>query len=254
MYVPRSEKSQTITRVTISRRPSPITRSHRLLCMCVCMRVYVYTYPPRVSRSIYECTWEVYREILPWITTYARYEIRQTYLEDSSQETTRWPDTIKALPTRRDPPTKRDAHRCSHSYCIYIYSMYYTRDDLRYYWRITDGAFLSLYMTHAERKGEDAEKRYHLISIVSSLSLVDWLTENASLAVSFLPPFLSVHFSLFFFFFVPSFSVRCISFFFWISVSLRKALSLSFSLLFFFSFDRLERAGWHAASGVREMQ
>lgn len=154
MYVPRSEKSQTITRVTISRRPSPITRSHRLLCMCVCMRVYVYTYPPRVSRSIYECTWEVYREILPWITTYARYEIRQTYLEDSSQETTRWPDTIKALPTRRDPPTKRDAHRCSHSYCIYIYSMYYTRDDLRYYWRITDGAFLSLYMTHAREKGK----------------------------------------------------------------------------------------------------
>lgn len=175
MYVPRSEKSQTITRVTISRRPSPITRSHRLLCMCVCMRVYVYTYPPRVSRSIYECTWEVYREILPWITTYARYEIRQTYLEDSSQETTRWPDTIKALPTRRDPPTKRDAHRCSHSYCIYIYIVCIIRETIFVIIDVSPMALFYPYIWHTREKrgrcGKEVSPHLHrLFSFLGRLT------------------------------------------------------------------------------------
>lgn len=90
MYVPCSEKSQTITRVTTPTAKSNYEVSPASIFVCVYMYAYIYyIYAPHVSRSIYGCTWEVYREILPWITTYARYEIRQTYLEDSSQETTR---------------------------------------------------------------------------------------------------------------------------------------------------------------------
>lgn len=47
--------------------------------------------------------------------------------------------------------------------------MYYTRDDLRYYWRIADDAFLSLYTTHAREKGK-MRKRGIASSPPSSLS------------------------------------------------------------------------------------
>lgn len=47
--------------------------------------------------------------------------------------------------------------------------MYYTKDDLRYYWRIADDAFLSLYTTHAREKGK-MRKRGIASSPPSSLS------------------------------------------------------------------------------------
>lgn len=96
-----------------------------------------------------------------------------------------------------------------------------------------------------ERKGEDAEKRYRLISTVVSL-LFPWSIDSQKMpvtSVSFLPPFLSVHFSPFFFFFVTSFSVRYISFFFWITVSLRGPLSLPPSFSFSRSIGSREQAG-----------
>lgn len=96
-----------------------------------------------------------------------------------------------------------------------------------------------------ERKGEDAEKRYRLISTVVSL-LFPWSIDSQKMPVtfvSFLPPFLSVHFSPFFFFFVTSFSVRYISFFFWITVSLRGPLSLPPSFSFSRSIGSREQAG-----------
>lgn len=114
---------------------------------------------------------------------------------------------------------------------IYIsYVLYERRSSLLLTYRRWRFSIL-IYDTR-ERKGEDAEKRYRLISTVVSL-LFPWSIDSQKMpvtSVSFLPPFLSVHFSPFFFFFVTSFSVRYISFFFWITVSLRGPLSLALSL------------------------
>lgn len=54
MYgAPRSEKSQTITRVTIPTAKSNYEVSPTFVRVCVRACIYIYIYPPHVSRSIY---------------------------------------------------------------------------------------------------------------------------------------------------------------------------------------------------------
>lgn len=115
------------------------------------------------------------------------------------------------------------------------------------------------YIRHTREKRGRCGKEVspHLHRRLSPFSLVDWLTENASYVRLFpsTVPFRSLLPLLLFLrylFLCPIYLFLFLDH----RLSSRASLSrsLSPSLLFFFSFDRLERAGWHAASGVREMQ
>ena len=205
-------------------------------------------YPPRVFAWVHGCTWKACREILPWITTYARYEIRQTYLGDSSQETTRWPDTIKLCP--RDEIRPRNGMHIASS--TFAWTVTYIALDERWrrlprYWRIViDTTFVSMEYRRGERRRHGKTSLLHRLfpcSIdsqkmpVTRRSYICLLPSTFSfLSLPFLPPLFNSTPSLF-----PS-SVRS------------RRLSLAIHILLCFSFDRdesrREREGERSESGM----